>query len=177
MRNLHLLLSILSFIFFACNSQPVRHEEIDDPAYTNLESTSIKQTKMKGFAINIEKGALANGNYREVVYTGHYMQLVLMSIKPGEEIGEEIHLKSDQFFRFESGTGKCIVNGINYDVKAGDVVIAPSGSKHNVINTDSNLDLKLYTIYAMPNHKDGIVRTTKDEATKHEAKFDGLTTE
>jgi mannose-6-phosphate isomerase-like protein (cupin superfamily) len=105
------------------------------------------------------------------------MQLVLMSIKPGEEIGEETHLKSDQFFRFESGIGKCTVNGIAYNVKAGDVVLVPSGSKHNVINTDATKDLKLYTIYALPNHQDGIVRTTKEDASKREAKFDGKTTE
>jgi len=104
------------------------------------------------------------------------MQLVLMSLKPGEEIGEETHSASDQLFRFASGTGKCMVNGTEYEVKTGDVVLATSGSKHNVINTDANDDLKLYAIYALPNHKDGIVRTTKEEASKHEASFDGKTT-
>jgi len=140
---------------------------------TNL----IKQSAMKGFTMNIEKDATENSNFRKVLYTGEHMQLVLMSLKPGEEIGEETHEKSDQFFRFESGTGKCTVNGNNYVVNAGDVLLVPAGSKHNVINTDTSHDLKLYTIYALPNHKDGIVRATKEDATLHEAAFDGKTTE
>ncbi|MCC3155349.1 cupin domain-containing protein [Hymenobacter sp. BT770] len=132
---------------------------------------------MKGFTSNIERDTRANNNFRKVLYTGRQLQLVLMSLKPGEEIGSETHAKSDQFFRFESGKGKCVINGHDYAVTDGDVVIAPAGSVHNVINTDATKPLKLYTIYAPPQHQDGIVRATKAEATKSEAKFDGKTTE
>lgn len=177
MKKTYLLPAILVIVLGACNSKSNQEGELDDPEVTPATTTALKQSTMKGFTANIEKDAVENGNYRKVLYTGEHMQLVLMSLKPGEEIGEETHLKSDQFFRFESGTGKCTVNGIAYEVKAGDVVLVPSGSKHNVINTDAHNDLKLYTIYALPNHKDGIVRITKEEASRHEAKFDGKTTE
>jgi mannose-6-phosphate isomerase-like protein (cupin superfamily) len=177
MRTTYLFPAILVIVLGACNSKSNQQGQVDDPEYAPTETTTLNKSTMKGFTTNIEKDAVENGNYRKVLYTGEHMQLVLMSVKPGEEIGEETHLKSDQFFRFESGIGKCIVNGIEYKVKAGDVVLVPSGSKHNVINTDANDDLKLYTIYALPNHKDGIVRTTKEDASKNEAKFDGKTTE
>ena len=177
MKTTHLLPAIIIVILGACNTKPKEQAMLDDPGSTSEGNVTIKNTNMKGFNTNIEKDALESNNFRKVLYTGAHMQLVLMSLKPGEEIGEETHLKSDQFFRFESGTGKCIVNGTEYEVKAGDVVLVPSGSKHNVINTDPTNDLKLYTIYAAPNHKDGIVRATKEEAEKNEAKFDGKTTE
>lgn len=132
---------------------------------------------MKGFKSNIEQDTLENTSFRRVLYTSHHLQLVLMCLKPGEEIGEEIHSENDQFFRFESGTGKCIIDGNEYAVKDGDAIIVPSGAKHNIINTSVESELKMYTIYAPAHHKDGIVRTTKDEAVKHEAEFDGSTTE
>ena len=132
---------------------------------------------MKGFKTNIEKETTNNRNFRKVLYSGNHLQLVLMSLKAGEEIGEETHKGIDQFFRVESGSGKCVIDGNEYAVKDGDVVIVPSGAKHNVINTDSKEALQLYTIYAPPHHKDGIVRTTKEEAEKHDAEFDGKTTE
>ncbi|MCS7201097.1 MAG: cupin domain-containing protein [Patescibacteria group bacterium] len=132
---------------------------------------------MKGFFANIERETLENENFRKVIYTSKYSQIVLMSLKPGEEIGEEIHPENDQFFRFESGQGKVIIDGNEYLVGDGDVVIVPVGAKHNVINISETEDLKLYTIYSPPHHKDGIVRATKEEAEKNEAPFDGLTTE
>jgi mannose-6-phosphate isomerase-like protein (cupin superfamily) len=132
---------------------------------------------MKGFKTNIETDTIENDNFREVLYTGKHMQLVLMSLKAGEEIGEEVHSDNDQFFRFESGTGKCIIDGNEYAVSDGDVVIIPAGSKHNIINVDSNSDLKMYTIYAPPHHKDGIVRKTKQDAETNEEEFEGKTTE
>ena len=132
---------------------------------------------MKGFKSNIEKDTLANNNFRKVLYSGQHLQLVLMSLRPGEDIGEEIHHDTDQFFRFEGGTGKCVIDGNEYKVKDGDVVIVPAGAKHNVINTDAENELKMYTIYAPPHHKDGIVRATKAEAESNEAEFDGKTTE
>jgi mannose-6-phosphate isomerase-like protein (cupin superfamily) len=100
-----------------------------------------------------------------------------MSLKPKEEIGMETHEKNDQFFRFESGQGKCIIDGNEYDVTDGDAVIVPAGAKHNVINISDTKALKLYTIYSPPNHKDGIIRHTKIEAETIEEKFDGTTTE
>lgn len=131
---------------------------------------------MKGFNANIEQLTLENNHFRKVLYTSAHMQLVLMSLLPGEEIGEEIHDENDQFFRFEQGTGACFIDGNKYPVADGDVIIIPSGAKHNVINTGAN-SLKMYTIYAPPHHKDGIVRATKKEAEENEEDFDGQTTE
>jgi mannose-6-phosphate isomerase-like protein (cupin superfamily) len=132
---------------------------------------------MKGFKTNIETATLENNNFRKVLYSSKHFQLVLMSLKAGEEIGEEIHQDNDQFFRFESGFGKCIIDGNEYNVKEGDVIIVPAGAKHNIINTDRTTKLKMYTIYAPPHHKDGIVRATKEDAQNNNAEFDGKTTE
>jgi len=135
--------------------------------------------KKKGFNANIEKNTLENTNFRKVLYTSEHMQLVLMNLKPGEEIGAETHNDNDQFFRFESGSGKCIINGNEYNVKDGDAIIIPAGALHNVINNDGTKELKMYTIYAPAHHKDGIVRATKAEAEDENNKeeFDGKTTE
>ena len=132
---------------------------------------------MKGFKTNIEKESLGNADFRKVLYTAEHSQLVLMCLKPREEIGEEIHFENDQFFRFESGFGKCIIDGHEYEVKNGDAVMIPAGAKHNIINTDETEDLKMYTIYSPAHHKDGIIRHTKNEAVAQEAAFDGVTTE
>ncbi|HOK34893.1 MAG TPA: cupin domain-containing protein [Candidatus Paceibacterota bacterium] len=132
---------------------------------------------MKGFHINIEKETLENNNFRKVLYTAKHSQLVLMSLKPKEEIGAEVHPDNDQFFRFEKGQGKVIIDGNEYEVSDGFAVVVPSGAQHNVINTSETDDLKLYTIYSPAHHKDGIVRATKEEAEAQEAPFDGLTTE
>ncbi len=132
---------------------------------------------MKGFNTNIEKETLENTNFRKVLYTGHHSQLVLMSLKPNEEIGMEVHTENDQFFRIESGHGKCIIDGNSYDLIDGSVIIVPTGAEHNVINTSSTEDLKLYTIYSPAHHKDGIVRATKAEAEADGPEFDGVTTE
>lgn len=132
---------------------------------------------MKGFSINIEEATLENGNFRKVLYTSKYSQLVLMSLKPGEEIGMEVHEENDQFFRFEQGKGKCIIDGNEYELSDGVAVVVPAGAQHNVINTSETEELKLYTIYSPAHHKDGIVRSTKEEAEANEAEFDGITTE
>jgi mannose-6-phosphate isomerase-like protein (cupin superfamily) len=132
---------------------------------------------MKGFKSNIEKDTLENNNFRKVLYSGKHLQLVLMSLKAGEEIGEEIHEDTDQFFRFESGAGTCVIDGNEYTVKNGDAIIIPAGAKHNVINADSTTELKMYTIYAPPHHKDGLVRVTKEDAENNGVEFDGKTTE
>ena len=132
---------------------------------------------MKGFKSNIEKDTLGNSNFRRVLYTGKHSQLVLMNLKPGEEIGEEVHETVDQFFRFEKGEGKVTIDGVEHCVKDGDAVIVPSGAKHNVINTSKRANLKLYTIYSPPEHIDGTIRKTKADALARPEEFDGKTTE
>ena len=132
---------------------------------------------MRGFNANIEKETLENSDFRRVLYTSKYSQLVLMSLKPGEEIGMEIHNENDQFFRLEKGQGKCIIDGNEYDLFDGVAIVVPAGAEHNVINTSDSEDLKLYTIYSPAHHKDGIARETKEEAEANEQDFDGTTTE
>jgi mannose-6-phosphate isomerase-like protein (cupin superfamily) len=132
---------------------------------------------MKGYKTNIEEATKENNNFRQVLYTGKYSQLVLMSLKPGEEIGSEVHNDIDQFFRFEDGQGKVVIDGIEHEVEDGFAVIVPAGAEHNVINTSSDEDLKLYTIYSPPEHKEGTLRATKAEAQAQEEHFDGQTTE
>jgi len=132
---------------------------------------------MKGFNANIEKDTLANNNFRKVVYTAKHCQLVLMSLKPLEEIGMEVHPDNDQFFRFEKGMGKVIIDGNEYDIKDGSAIVVPAGSQHNVINVSKTDELKLYTIYSPAHHKDGTVHETKQIAESSEEEFDGKTTE
>lgn len=132
---------------------------------------------MKGFNTNIEKETLENNNFRKVLYTGRNSQLVLMSIKPGDEIGSEVHAENDQFFRFEQGKGKCVINGHEYLVEDGSAIIVPAGAEHNIINISESEDLRLYTIYSPAHHKDQIVRLTKEEAEANDEEFDGQTTE
>ena len=131
----------------------------------------------KGYKDNIEKLTLENNDFRRVLYSGEHMQLVLMSLKPLEDIGFEVHENNDQFFRFEKGEGKVIINETEYMVNDGDAVVIPAGANHNIINVSEAEDLKLYTIYSPSHHKDGIVRKTKQEAIDSEAEFDGNTTE
>lgn len=132
---------------------------------------------MQGFVQNIEQLTLENTNFRKVLYTGKHSQLVLMCLKPQEDIGMEVHEDNDQFFRFEAGNGKVIIDGNEYEVSDGSAVVVPAGAEHNVINLSSDKELKLYTIYSPAHHKDGIVRATKAEAMSQEAEFDGKTTE
>ncbi|MDQ5882663.1 MAG: hypothetical protein QG648_15 [Patescibacteria group bacterium] len=132
---------------------------------------------MKGYITNIEAATLENENFRKVLYTAKHSQLVLMSLKPQEEIGMEVHPDNDQFFRFEKGQGKVIIDGNEYEVKDGFAVIVPAGAQHNVINTSETEALKLYTIYSPAHHKDGVVRLTKAEAEADSPEFDGVTTE
>lgn len=115
------------------------------------------------FSKNLEYETQDNNYFRQVVFTGRYCQLVLMCLKPGEEIGSEVHNNVDQFFRFEKGEGKVVIDGSEYDVANGSAAVVPAGSEHNVINTGSG-DLKLYTIYSPAEHKDGTVHRTKEEA-------------
>lgn len=124
---------------------------------------------LTGYHDNIEKLTLENSYFRHVLFTGEHAQLVLMSLKPGEEIGMEVHSSVDQFFRFEKGEGKVIQNGEEQIVGDGFAVIVPAGTNHNVINTSQTEDLKLYTIYSPPNHPEGTIHKTKEEAIAAEA--------
>lgn len=123
---------------------------------------------MKPFKDDIEKLALANSYFRHVVYTGKHSQVVLMSLKPQEEIGMEVHETVDQFFRIEKGQAKFVVDGVEYEAEDGDAVVIPAGSQHNVINPSFNEELKLYTIYSPPNHPDGTINETKADAEEYE---------
>ena len=131
----------------------------------------------KGFHGNLEKLTVENSDFRRVLYTGAHSQLVLMSLKPKEEIGLETHTENDQFFRFEKGHGKVIIDGTEYEIVDGDGIIVPSGAEHNVINVSETEDLKLYTIYSPAHHQDKVVRTTKAEAEADSPEFEGITTE
>ena len=132
---------------------------------------------MKGFVTNIEEETLENENFRKVLYTDKNVQLVVMSILPGEEIGEEVHDKEDQFLRVEQGTGKAILADVEHELGDGSVVIVPAGTKHNIINTGANKLLKLYSLYMPPHHKDGTIHKTKADAEVDEEHFDGKTSE
>lgn len=131
---------------------------------------------MKGFVSNIEKLSLENENFRRVLYTAKNSQLVIMSLKPGEDIGEEIH-QLDQFIRCESGQGRAVLDDVQHEISDGFVVIVPAGTKHNIINTSSDKELKLYTVYSPPNHRDGVIHRTKADAGDDEEYFDSTTTE
>ena len=131
---------------------------------------------MKGYIENIEQVTKTNTLFRKVLYTGKYSQLVLMNLKPGEEIGAEVHIDVDQFFRFEEGTGQVIIDDVTHNIEAEFAVIVPAGANHNVVNTGDS-ELKLYTIYSPAEHQDGTIRATKAEAEAEPEHFDGKTTE
>ena len=131
---------------------------------------------MKGFVEDIEKLTGENGDYRRVLYTGKHVQVVLMSLAPGEEIGEEVHKNSDQFFRVEKGKGEVWIDGKRTKIKSDDAIVVPAGARHNVINTDHK-PLKLYTLYSPPEHRDGFIAATKADAEASKEHFDGKTTE
>jgi mannose-6-phosphate isomerase-like protein (cupin superfamily) len=124
---------------------------------------------MTGYTGNIEELTVKNAYFRQVLFTGKYCQLVVMSLKPGEEIGMEVHEKVDQFFRFEKGEGKVVMAGEETMVKDGWTAIVPAGVYHNIINTSKTKNLQLYTVYSPPNHPDGTVHKTKLEADAAEA--------
>ena len=131
---------------------------------------------MKGFVEDIEELTEDNKDFRRVLYTGKHLQLVLMALQPGEEIGEEVHEDHDQFFRVEKGKGEVWIDGERTKIKSDDAIIVPAGAKHNVINTGDK-SLKLYTLYGPPDHKDGVVHKTKADAEASEEHFDGVLTE
>lgn len=130
---------------------------------------------MKGYVVNIEKATEENNNFRKVLYTARNSQLVVMNLKPGEEIGEEVH-DLDQFIRVEEGEGKAVLDGQEQRIKDGFAVVIPAGTRHNIINT-SDEEMKLYTVYSPPEHRDGVIHQTKEDAVANEEHFDGKTTE
>jgi mannose-6-phosphate isomerase-like protein (cupin superfamily) len=130
---------------------------------------------MKGFVQDIEGLAVKNEEFRRVLYTAKHCQLVVMALKPKQEIGAEVH-KLDQFFRVEEGTGEAVLDGVRTAIRSGFAVVVPAGAKHNIINT-GDVTLKLYTLYAPPNHRDGVVHHTRDDAEADNEQFDGKTTE
>ncbi len=130
---------------------------------------------MNGYITNIEQKSLENDYFRQVLYTDARLQLVVMSLKPGEDIGEEVH-QLDQFIRVEKGEGKAVLDGMDHVLVDGSVVIVPAGARHNIINTGAEA-MKLYTLYAPPNHKDGTIHKTKAEGEAAEEHFDGKVSE
>ena len=140
-------------------------------------SRVTKQTMKKGYKAGVEATVHENTDFRRVLYTGEKMQLVAMTLQPQEDIGAEVHDGHDQFFRIESGTAAVMIDETTYEVTAGDLVIVPSGARHNVTNTSADAVLKLYTIYTPPEHADGTVHATKAAAEADDEHFDGKTTE
>lgn len=130
---------------------------------------------MKGFVQDIESLAVRNDHFRQVLYTAQHCQLVVMALRPGEEIGSEVHTL-DQFFRVEEGTGEAVLDGVRMPIRAGFAILVPAGATHNIINTGGS-PLKLYTLYAPPNHRDGVVHPTRAQAEADTEQFDGKTSE
>jgi mannose-6-phosphate isomerase-like protein (cupin superfamily) len=131
---------------------------------------------MKGFIADIEEQTEENNDFRRVLYTGKNLQLVLMAIGAGEEIGEEVHHDRDQFFRVEKGKGEVVIDGQRFKIEGDDAIIVPAGARHNIVNTGEK-PLRLYTLYAPPEHRDGTVHVTKADANASNEHFDGKTTE
>ena len=156
---------------------PHRHAGIESYKVSHDAKTSAHETVKKGFVANIEEETKKNMDFRRVLYTGKNCQIVLMRLKPMEDIGMETHDDVDQFFRFEEGQGTVVIDGKKHAVKDGGGVIVPCGAEHNVINISKTSDLKLYTIYSPPEHMDKVVRKTKQEALAKEEHFNGKTTE
>ena len=136
---------------------------------------AVKESDLKGFVTNIEEDTTDNSNFRKIIYTGKNSQLVLMSLKPGEDIGMETHPDVDQFFRIEQGSGVAVINGKKHRIKNGSAIVIPQGAKHNIIADKEGL--KIYSIYSPPHHRFDVVHPTKEDAEKDDEHFDGQTTE
>jgi mannose-6-phosphate isomerase-like protein (cupin superfamily) len=144
-------------------------------AYGQATQT-VKGTGMQGFVGDIEELSVTNSDFRRVLYTGKKLQLVVMTLKPGEGIGEEVHEDGDQFFRVEEGEGEVLIDGTRSRIRSGDAVLIPAGARHNIVNTGKG-SLHVYTLYAPPEHRDRTVHPTKADAEKSPEHFDGKTTE
>ena len=146
-------------------------------AYADILTCELDEgdIAMKGYIIQIEDATRKNQHYRQVLFTAQHSQLVLMNLKPGEEIGEEVH-ELDQFLRFEEGEGTVILDGERHPVTDGFAVVVPAGTRHNVVNSSQTADLRLYSLYSPPEHKDGTIHKTKRDAdADHDHHFDGRT--
>lgn len=153
-----------------------RNPTVNTPAAQQLQSPAAPVAHPgKGYLQDIEARTLANDDFRRVLYTSRYCQLVVMSLQPTEDIGEEVH-QLDQFFRFEAGTGSVVLDGVAEPVRHGVAVLVPAGIRHNIVNTGTT-PLKLYTIYAPPSHRDGVVHHTRADADGDDEHFDLQTTE
>ena len=130
----------------------------------------------KGFVDDIEALTVGNDDFRRVVYTGKHLQLVLMTLQPGEEIGSEVHADHDQFFRIEEGRGEVRIDGVAHPIEDDDAVIVPAGARHNVVNT-GDAPLRLYTLYGPPEHRHDVVHASKPDAERDDEHFDGRTSE
>jgi mannose-6-phosphate isomerase-like protein (cupin superfamily) len=162
---------VLQLIVTACGNT----NTADDTSKTSAVQANEGGAFAKGYVQDIESLTIRNNDFRQVLYTAKNSQLVVMSLKPKEEIGMEVH-KLDQFFRVEQGSGEAVLNDVRTPIHAGFAVIVPSGMRHNIINTGS-VPLKLYTIYSPPNHRDGVIHHTRADAVKDNEHFDGKTTE
>lgn len=132
---------------------------------------------MKGYVVDIEKASKENNNFRKVLYTAKNSQLVVMSLLPSQDIGEEVHTL-DQFIRIEDGIGKAVLDGVEHDIKTEWAVVIPAGTRHNIINTSPDKEMKLYTIYSPAEHRDGVIHATKEDAMNDKTdEFDGKTSE
>jgi mannose-6-phosphate isomerase-like protein (cupin superfamily) len=173
--------SILIVMLVSCKNESNKTSETNRTEITKIEtkktdtSTNAPSSGIiaKGLRTNIEKDVMENTNFRKVVYTTKNIQLVIMSLKPNEIIEEEAHFNIDQLFRFESGIGQVVIDGNTYHVTNGDLVIIPAGLKHTIRNIDNAKDLKFYTVYCPPKHKDKLIHINKNEAQKNAAEFDG----
>jgi len=155
----------------------LKHPRVQAQKGADEKRTGVHKGMKRGFVADIEEETKKNRDFRRVLYTGTHCQIVVMRLKPMEDIGMETHDDVDQFFRFEEGQGSVVINGKKHAVKNGGGVIVPCGAEHNVINTSKTADLKLYTIYSPPNHQDMVVRKTKQDALAKEEHFTGKTTE
>jgi len=155
----------------------MKHESIATEILKSVvaEKEPAQNKSLKGFVTNIEKDTVDNSNFRKVLYTGKNSQLVLMSLKPKEDIGDEIH-DVDQFFRIDAGSGKVVINGTEHKISNGSAIVIPAGAKHNVIN-DGTEDLKIYSIYSPPHHADKTIHKTKKDALADKEHYTGKTTE
>ena len=154
----------------------VEYEVMREVVQTTVQATKSGARSMKGFVADIEELTEENSDFRHVLYTGKNLQLVLMAIQPGEEIGEETHENRDQFFRVEKGKGEVWIDGHRSKIKSDDAIVVPAGARHNIVNTGEK-PLRLYTLYAPPEHRAGAVHKTKADADTADEHFDGETSE
>ena len=184
-QKLMLGTSIVITMLISCKNETKKTSEVSRTEITEIETKNADTSRVatlsdiigKGLRTNIGKDVLENTNFRKVLYTTKNMQLVVMSLKPSETFDEETHSNIDQLFRFESGVGQVVIDGNTYHVTNGDLVIVSAGSKHTIRNIDRVKDLKFYTVYCPPKHKDKIIHATKKEAEKNAAEFDGKISE